>query len=56
MSVGMKSYEVKTNAMTHVTLGSMKAKLSALKKGDTVKVKGELEMGAIIATSVAAGM
>jgi hypothetical protein len=34
----------------------MKAKLSALKKGDTVKVKGQLEMGAIIATSVAAGM
>lgn len=56
MSVGMKSYEVKTNAMTHVTLGSMKAKLSALRKGDAVKVKGELEMGAIIATSVAAGM
>ncbi len=25
-------------------------KLSALKKGDTVTVKGELEMGAIIAT------
>jgi hypothetical protein len=56
MSVGMKGYVVKTNAMTHVTLGSMKAKLSVLKKGDTVKVKGELEMGAIIATSVVAGM
>ncbi len=56
MSVGMKSYVVKTNAMTHVTLGSMKAKLSAIKKGDAVKVKGELEMGAIVATSVIAGM
>jgi hypothetical protein len=56
MSVGMKPYVVKTNAMTQVTLGSMKAKLSSLKKGDTVRVKGELEMGAIIATSVAAGM
>jgi hypothetical protein len=56
MSVGMKSYVVRTNAMTHVTLGSMKAKVSALKKGDTVTVKGELEMGAIVATSVAAAM
>jgi hypothetical protein len=56
MSVGMKSYVVKTNSMTHLTLGSMKAKLSSLKKGDTVTIKGALEMGAIIATSVAAGM
>lgn len=56
MSVGMKSYVVKTNAMTHVTFGSMKARLPTLEKGDTVTVKGELKMGVIIATSVAAGM
>ena len=52
MSVDMKSYVVKTNSMTHITLNSMKTKLSALKMGDSVTVKGELEMGAIIATSV----
>ena len=56
MSEGMKSYTVKTNDMTHVTLGSKKVKLTSLKKGDTVTVKGELEMGTIMATSVGAGM
>jgi hypothetical protein len=56
MSAGMKSYVVKTNSMTHVTLGSMKVKLSSLKIGDAVTVKGVLEMGSIIATSVHAGM
>ena len=56
MSVEMKSYVVKVNDMTHITLGSMKTKLSSLKKGDAVTVKGELEMGAILATSVDAGM
>jgi hypothetical protein len=56
MSVDMKSYVVKTNSMTHVTLNSMKSKLSALKMGDSVTVKGELEMGAILATSVHVGI
>jgi hypothetical protein len=55
ISVDMKSYVVKTNSMTHITLNSMKAKLSSLRQGDTVTVKGVLEMGAIIATSVQAG-
>jgi hypothetical protein len=56
MSVGMKSYEVKTDAMTHVTFGGKSVKVSSLKKGDTVTVKGRLEMGSIVATSVMAGM
>jgi hypothetical protein len=56
MSVGMKSFIVKTSAMTHVTLGSKAVKLSSLKMGDSVTVKGELEMGTIIATSVVVGM
>jgi Cu/Ag efflux protein CusF len=56
MTVGMKSYEVKTDAMTHVMADGKSAKLSALKKGDHVTVKGELEMGSIVATSVVAGM
>jgi hypothetical protein len=56
MSVDMKSYVVKTNSMTQVTLNSMKTKLSALKTGDSGTVKGELEMGAILATSVHVGI
>jgi Cu/Ag efflux protein CusF len=56
MAVGMKSYEVKTDAMTHVTADGKSVKLSSLKKGDHVTVKGELEMGSIVATSVVAGM
>ena len=56
MAVGMKSYEVKTDAMTHVTADGKSVKLASLKKGDHVTVKGELEMGSIVATSVVAGM
>jgi Domain of unknown function (DUF5666) len=56
MAVGMKSYEVKTDSMTHVMFGGKTAKVSALKKGDKVTVKGELEMGTIVATSLMAGM
>lgn len=56
MSVGSKSYVVKVDDMTHVTLDSKKVKLSTLKKGDTVTVKGPLEMDTISATSVVAGM
>jgi len=56
MTDAMKSYTVKTNGMTHVTLGSKKVKLASLKMGDTVTVKGVLEMGTVMATSVVAGM
>jgi hypothetical protein len=56
MSVGMKSYEVKTDAMSHVTADGKTVKLTSLKKGDRVSVKGELEMGSIVATSVVVGM
>jgi hypothetical protein len=56
MAVGMKTYEVKTNAMTHVKADGRTLKLASLKKGDHVTVKGELEMGDIVATSVVVGM
>jgi Domain of unknown function (DUF5666) len=56
MAVGMKTYEVKTDAMTHVKADGKAVKLGALKKGDHVTVKGELEMGDIVATSVVVGM
>jgi hypothetical protein len=48
-----KTYVVKTNAMTHVTIDSKASKVSALKKGETVTVKGDIEMDTITATSVA---
>lgn len=54
LSVGMESYIVKADAMTHVTLDSMKVQLSKLHKDDTVKVKGVLKMGVITAASIAA--
>jgi hypothetical protein len=56
MSVAMKPYIVETNGMTHISLDSMHAKLSAFKKGDTVTVKGVLHMGTILATTVVSGM
>jgi Domain of unknown function (DUF5666) len=56
MAVGMKTYEVKTDAMTQVKADGKTVKLASLKKGDHVTVKGELEMGDIVATSVVAGM
>ena len=52
MAVGMHKYTVKVGAMTHITVDAKAAKFNALKKGDTVTVKGELEMGLIEATSV----
>jgi hypothetical protein len=52
MNVGMKSYTVKVNDMTHVSENGMNEKLSSLKKGDAIKVKGELEMGTLLATSI----
>jgi hypothetical protein len=56
MAVAMKSYEVKTDAMTHITADGKSVKLGSLKKGEHVTVKGELEMGSIVATNVMAGM
>jgi hypothetical protein len=47
-----KTYVVKTNDMTHVTIDSKASKVSALKKGETVTVTGEIEMETITATSV----
>ena len=57
MTAGMKSYTVKVDAMTHVTLNSKKASLSVLrmlKKGDHLTVVGELAMGKVVAVSVTA--
>jgi hypothetical protein len=52
ITVKGKTYVVKTNDMTHVTIDSKASKVSALKKGETVTVKGEIEMDTITATSV----
>jgi hypothetical protein len=52
ITVSGKTYVVKTNDMTHVKVDSKASKVSALKKGETVTVKGEIEMETITATSV----
>jgi hypothetical protein len=52
ITVSGKTFVVKTNDMTHVTIHSKASKVSALKKGETVTVKGEIEMETITATSV----
>ena len=52
ITVSGKTYVVKTNDMTHVTIDSKASKVSVLKKGETVTVKGEIEMETITATSV----
>jgi hypothetical protein len=52
ITVSGKTFVVKTNDMTHVKIGSKASKVSALKKGETVTVKGEIEMETITATSV----
>jgi len=54
MTSGMHSYVVKLDAMAHVTFDGKMATLAQIKKGDGVKVTGEVEMGDIIATKVAA--
>jgi len=56
MKAGAKHYTVKVDAMTHIKLDGKTVKLSHLRPGDTVVVKGPLEMGTITATSVVAGM
>jgi hypothetical protein len=52
ITVSGKTYVVKTDDMTHVTIDSKAGKVSALKKGETVTVKGDIEMETITATSV----
>jgi hypothetical protein len=52
ITVSGRTYVVKTNDMTHITIDSKASKVSALKKGETVTVKGEIEMETITATSV----
>lgn len=56
MAVGKHDYVVKIDDMTHVRLDNKDVKLSKLKVGDTLTVKGPLEMGEIDATSVTASM
>ena len=56
MTVKKTSYVVKADAMTHVKDGSMMVKFSKLKKGETVTVKGPLDMKTISATSIVIGM
>lgn len=50
--VGRKRYFVEVDAMTHIKVGAKAVKFSSLRPGDTVQVKGMLEMGEISATSV----
>ena len=52
ITVSGKTYVVKTDDMTHVTIHSKASKVSALKKGETVTVKGDIEMETITATTV----
>jgi hypothetical protein len=52
ITVSGKTYVVKTNDMTHVSIHSKASKVSALKKGETVTVKGDIEMETITAASV----
>jgi hypothetical protein len=52
ITVSGKTYVVKTNDMTHVTIDSKASTVSKLKTGETVTVKGDIEMETITATSV----
>lgn len=52
IKVGKVSYLVKTNDMTHVKIDTKAAKFSALKVGETVTIKGTLEMGEITAATI----
>lgn len=56
VKVGSKTYVVHTDAMTHVTVDGKSSKVSALKVGESVSVKGTLEMDTITATTVTEGM
>ena len=50
--VSKKSYVVKVDGMTRIKAGAKVVKFSSLRPGETVQVKGPLEMGEISATSV----
>lgn len=52
IKVGSKTDLVKCDAMTHITENGMKVTMSKLAVGDTVRVRGPLEMGTISASSV----
>ena len=52
IKAGMKLYAVKVNDMTHITENGMKEMLSSLKTGYVIKVRGKLEMGTVLATSI----
>ncbi len=56
MAVGKHDYVVKIDDMTHIRLDDKVVKFTTLKVGDTVTVKGPLEMGEIDATNVTASM
>lgn len=56
MKVGATTYVVKTNHMTHIDVDMKPAKMSALKVGETVTVKGEPgAMDTITATTITEG-
>lgn len=56
LDVGMHHYIVKIDDMTHIKLDKKDVKLSTLKVGDSLTVRGPLEMGTIDATSVTVQM
>jgi hypothetical protein len=56
LDVGMHHYVVKVDDMTHIKLDNKDVALSKLKVGDTLTVRGPLEMGTIDATSVSVAM
>jgi hypothetical protein len=56
LEVGAHHYVVKVDDMTHIKLDNKNVALSKLKVGDTLTVKGPLEMDTIDATSVTVGM
>lgn len=56
LAVGMHRYVVKIDDMTHIKLDGKTVKFSSLKVGDTLTVRGPLQMKMIDATSVAVHM
>ncbi len=56
LDVGAHHYIVKVDDMTHIKLDHKDVAFSKLKVGDTLTVRGPLEMGTIDASSISAGM
>lgn len=56
LTSGSKTYVVTTNDMTHVTVDGKASKPKALKSGETVTVKGSLEMDTLVAATITEGM